>query len=397
MSPPVNKAKNFCPQIVPEAATDFHGFKSIFRTEKPVAIWRDQWNLIRDVLSRYTLRMDIEQHHYRSKIFAAIRAFFEGAGFLEVDTPLLSPDLIPESCLEVFRTQRLIPAGGRSGDDSDRGRNLEDLYLIPSPEIYMKKIIAAYKKNIFQICKCFRNGESVGRIHNYEFTMLEYYTMDADYLDSILITENLFTALLGTLPALGLPVSACLQPPFSRMTVNEAFRAYAGFDLYEAVEKNTLFYEARKRGIPVPEDTAVPVLYDLLFVQEVEPRLLREKPLVLTDYPAFVPTLAQLNDKPNDKSNNKGDGQTRQRWELYVCGVELANCYSEETDARAVKRFFDEEAEAKEQRALVPHKIDRDYWKMFLPENSGGFPKCSGVAMGLDRLLMALTGRNAIC
>jgi lysyl-tRNA synthetase class 2 len=334
--------------------------------------------------------MDIEQHYCRSKIFAAIRAFFDGAGFIEVETPLLSPDLIPESCLEVFRTQRLLPA---SAGDCNRGRHLEDLYLIPSPEIYMKKIIAAYKKSIFQICKCFRNGESVGRIHNYEFSMLEYYTMGADYLDSILITENLFMALLEMLPALGLPVPACLQPPFTRMTVNEAFVAYAGFDLYEAVEKNTLSDEARKRGIIVPEETAVPVLYDLIFVQEVEPRLLREKPLVLTDYPAFVPTLAQL----NENQGASGGGQTRQRWELYACGIELANCYSEETDALTVKQFFDEEAETKERRAVVPHKIDRDYWKMFLPENSGGFPKCSGVAMGLDRLLMVLAGRNTIC
>ncbi|MDR1230586.1 MAG: LysR family transcriptional regulator [Spirochaetaceae bacterium] len=327
--------------------------------------------------------MDIEQHYFRSKIFAAIRTFFDQSGFLEVDTPLLSPDLIPESCLEVFRTERLIPA---SGTVSSRGRKAEDLYLIPSPEIYMKKIIAANKKSVYQICKCFRNGESVGRIHHYEFTMLEYYTMGAGYLDSILITENLFEALLRLLPALGLPVPDDLKPPFARMTVNEAFQTYAGFDLYEAAEKGTLFDEVRKKGITVPEDTGAHLLYDLIFVQEVEPRLSREKPLVLTDYPAFVPTLAQLND----------DGKTRQRWELYLRGVELANCYSEETSAASVKQFFENEARAKEQCAIVPHKIDPDYWKMFLPEKESGFPKCSGVAMGLDRLLMAFTGKNAI-
>jgi lysyl-tRNA synthetase class 2 len=336
--------------------------------------------------------MDIEQHYFRSKIFSGIRAFFDKAGFLEVDTPLLSPDLIPESCLEVFRTERLLPSGkmGKSCDesgDTGRSRKTEDIYLIPSPEIYMKKIIASYKKNIYQICKCFRNGESVGRIHNCEFTMLEYYTMDADYLDSILITENLFTALLRLLSELDLPVSDDLKPPFARISVNEAFVRYAGFDLYEAVEKGTLFDEARKKGIPIPADTGVQILYDLIFVQEVEPRLGGKEPLILMDYPAFVPTLAQLNN----------DGKTRQRWELYVRGIELANCYSEETDAPAVRQFFDNEATAKEQHALVPHKIDLNYWKMFLPKQNGGFPKCSGVAMGLDRLLMVLTGRNAIC
>jgi lysyl-tRNA synthetase class 2 len=188
------------------------------------------------------------------------------------------------------------------------------------------------------------------------------------------------------LPALGLPVSDDLKPPFERMTVNEAFLEYAGFDLYEAAEKGTLFAEAQKKGILVPQETGTHVLYDLIFVQEVEPRLCRKKPLILTDYPAFVPTLAQLND----------DGKTRQRWELYVRGVELANCYSEETDAATVKQFFEDEAYAKERHAVVPHKIDRDYWNMFLPKKNGGFPKCSGVAMGLDRLLMLLTGRNAL-
>jgi lysyl-tRNA synthetase class 2 len=323
--------------------------------------------------------MDIEQHYYRSRIFSAIRAFFDGLGFIEVDTPLLSPDLIPESCLEVFRMERLLPAGGQDRV-SENGTKAEDLYLIPSPEIYMKKIIAAYQKSIYQICRCFRNGESVGRIHNYEFTMLEYYTMDADYLDSILTTENMFAALLRMLPGLGLPVSDDIRPPFTRMTVNEAFIRYAGFDLYEAVEKGALFDEARNKGIPVPPETAPPVLYDLIFVQEVEPKLGREKPLVLTDYPAFVPTLARLNP----------DGRTRQRWELYMRGTELANCYSEETDAAAVKQFFENEAEGKARRALVPHAVDHNYWKIFSPNTGPGFPKCSGVAMGLDRLLMIL-------
>jgi lysyl-tRNA synthetase class 2 len=323
--------------------------------------------------------MDIEQHYFRSKIFSAIRAFFDEAGFIEVDTPLLSPDLIPESCLEVFKTERLLP--------SDReGRTAGDLYLVPSPEIHMKKIIASYKKSIYQICKCFRNGESVGRIHNYEFTMLEYYTMDADYLDSVSITENMIAGLLRLLPGLELPVPGEIRLPFTHMTVNEAFIAYAGFDLYEAAEKGALFDEARKKGIPVEEGTGTAVLYDLIFVQEVEPHLGKERPLVLMDYPAFVPTLARLN----------ADGRTRQRWELYMRGVELANCYSEETDAAAVKRFFENEAREKECRAIVRHAVDRDYWKMFSSEKGLGFPKCSGVAMGLDRLLMALAGRKAI-
>ena len=131
---------------------------------------------------------------WRSKIFAAIRSFFNERRYLEVDTPLLSPVLIPESCLEVFKTERLFPQGSR--------RNTEELFLIPSPEIHMKRIIADEQKSIYQICKCFRNGESEGRLHLSEFTMLEYYTVNADYTGSLAVTEALFNALIDRAEAL---------------------------------------------------------------------------------------------------------------------------------------------------------------------------------------------------
>jgi lysyl-tRNA synthetase class 2 len=105
------------------------------------------------------------------------------------------------------------------------------------------------------------------------------------------------------------------------------------------------------------------------------------------DYPAFVPCLAK----------KSPDGKTAERWELYWRGVELANCYSEETDPREVRRYFEAEGEIKNRESLVPHAVDPDYWKIFLPQEGGAaFPACSGVALGLDRLIMVLTGRSAI-
>jgi lysyl-tRNA synthetase class 2 len=163
--------------------------------------------------------MDIELLYERARIIRRTREFFDAKNYLEVDTPLLSPNLIPETCLEVFETAYRAPAGSR--------RPTQPLWLIPSPEIWMKKLIAEHRTSLYQICKCFRNCESLGRLHSPEFTMLEYYTMDADYRDSLTLTEELFAALL--------------HPPlfsqFDRITMEEAFSRWAGFDLYKTAKQ----------------------------------------------------------------------------------------------------------------------------------------------------------------
>ncbi|MDR0553670.1 MAG: LysR family transcriptional regulator [Treponema sp.] len=323
--------------------------------------------------------MDPELLEERARIIRRVRAFFDEQSYLEVDTPLLAPDLIPESCLEVFATRYRSP-----------NRMSKPYWLVPSPEIWMKRLIGRLRRNIYQIGKCFRNGESTGRLHSPEFTMLEYYTMDAGYLDSLRVTEELFAA-LGVLPAE-------LRPPFLRITIEEAFSRWAGFSLLSALEgRNTrerLEEEAGRIGLSPPAGLRPGALYDLIFIHAVEPALPRDQPVVLLDYPSFVPCLAQQG----------SDGKTVERWELYVNGIELANCYSEETDPELVRRYFESEAAIKAS-ALEPHRIDADYWKVFLPARPAGgvsegaplpYPRCSGVALGMDRLVMALTGRASI-
>jgi lysyl-tRNA synthetase class 2 len=328
--------------------------------------------------------MDLELLQERARIIRDVRFFFDKRDYLETDIPLLSPDLIPESCLEVFEASRLFPPGSR---DTKTGleKKPEALYLIPSPEIWRKKLIARHRVSLYQICKCFRNGESTGRIHSPEFTMLEYYTMNAGYRDSLKITEDLFDDLSSSHP-----VPLELRPPFTLISMEEAFERWAGFDLFKAVENRRLEEEARGLGLSPPAGLGDAGLYDLIFIHSVEPNLPRDKPVALIDYPAFVPCLAK-----------KGaGGKTVERWELYVHGIELANCFSEETEADEVWRFFISESAFKEDNALVRHKIDREYWKNFLPKKTADgeipFPRCSGVAMGLDRLIMALTGRSTI-
>jgi lysyl-tRNA synthetase class 2 len=342
--------------------------------------------------------MDFELLQSRARIIRGVRRFFDHRGYLEVDTPLLAPDLIPESCLEVFETSRLAPVSqsappGEAPAPENRTRQAQAYWLIPSPELWMKRLIADHRRNLYQICKCFRNGESSGRLHSPEFTMLEYYTMDADYLDSLTATEELFTWLQTACPDAPVPGEALpgLRPPFLRITMEEAFARWAGVDLFAAAERGELAAEARRLGLDPPPGLDQPALYDLIFIHAVEPALPRDRPVAILDYPAFVPCLAQ-----------KGpDGKTRERWELYVRGIELANCYSEETDPQAVRRYFEAEGAIKNKTALVPHGIDRDYWKLFLPRKQGDgterpFPRCSGTALGLDRLVMALTGRSSI-
>jgi len=325
--------------------------------------------------------MDIELLRERSRIIKQVRFFFDSRDYLETDTPLLSPDLIPESCLEVFQTLRLSPKGSQTPD--------KPCWLVPSPEIWMKRLIAQHRVNLYQICKCFRNGESSGRWHSPEFTMLEYYTMQADYMDSLKLTEELFAFLLGEVGKNG-NERAELSPPFIRITMEEAFSRWAGFDLYKAAEsQHSMEEEARKLGLCPPPGLSVPELYDLIFIHAVEPNLKLERPVAVIDYPAFVPCLAKK------RNSGKTNGKTVERWELYAQGIELANCYSEETSAEEVRAFFESEKAAKEKEALVPHKTDDDYWKLFSSKEKP-FPECSGAALGLDRLIMLLTGRQTI-
>jgi lysyl-tRNA synthetase class 2 len=205
--------------------------------------------------------------------------------------------------------------------------------------------------------------------------------MDADYTDSLALTEALFAYLARSARA------EALTPPFERVTMAEAFGRWAGFDLYEAARtRDGMEAEARRLGLDPMPGLGTPELYDLIFIHAVEPCLAREKPAALLDYPAFVPCLARQG----------SDRKTVERWELYFRGIELANCYSEETDPALVRRFFESEAAAKERSALVRHRVDADYWKYFLPRDGKPFPRCSGVALGLDRLIMALCGRARI-
>ena len=179
--------------------------------------------------------MNRKELETRGEILFAVREFFRSTGYLEVDTPLLGKHLIPESTIDYFST-----------DYEAYGKH-EQLFLIPSPEVWMKQLIAAGSGDIFQICRSFRNGEPFDRCHNPEFTMLEYYSMGKSYKDSIKITESLFEFLRERF------FCEVLSVPFIRMSMDEAFQAFAGINLGLSTEREALAKAGLPRGAMAPE------------------------------------------------------------------------------------------------------------------------------------------------
>lgn len=297
-------------------------------------------------------------------MYGKIRKFFDERNYLEVFTPSLSDSLIPESTIQCFETEFINEFEGN-----------RRLYLIPSPEIFMKRLIAEGAPSIYQISTCFRNSEQLGVNHNPEFTMLEYYTLDADEEDSISLTEALLKALKTD------KTPSYVTAPFLTMSVNEAMIKYAGVDLDKCQDRLELKAEAERLGLVAEEDEPWDDIFNRIFLTYVETSIPKDQPVLLKDYPRQIECLA------------KNRGNYKARWELYIHGVEVANCYAEETDKEVTKAYFEKEKEriGRERKCTA----------LPIPASSSAFPeidmrKSSGVAIGLDRLLMCLMGKAEI-
>jgi len=272
----------------------------------------------------------------RANIIQAVRQFFYEQDYLEVETPHRVPVIAPEAHIEAEM----------SGD----------WFLHTSPELCMKRLLAAGYPRIFQICRCFRAKER-GAKHLPEFTLLEWYGAGMDYVDMMAQCENLLLFAARALDSKDELVyqgrHIDLTPPWERLTVAEAFRLYASQSLEEALLNDR---------------------FDETIAFEIEPRLGNEKPVFLYDYPASKGALARL--KP-------GHPDLAQRFELYVCGLELCNAFSELIDPIEQRRRFeiDEQVRAAFERAAYPLP------EKFL-EALGDMPPAAGNALGIDRLVM---------
>lgn len=286
----------------------------------------------------------------RARIIDSVRRFFAVDGFLEVDTPLLSPEPATEVHIEP-----LTASGG---------------YLITSPELHLKRLLAGGVPKLFQLGHCFR-AEELGAWHSPEFTLLEWYRAFATYQDVMRDTERLLAALCREIHgALRLELASGaridLTPPFLRVSVHEAFERHAGVS--DAV------------ALAARDEDA----YFQLLVDRVEPALAGyPKPVFLCEYPASQAALARRSPR---------DASVAERFELYLGGIELCNGYGELTDAAEQRARF--ELDCERRRALGRPALPMP--NAFLTALERGMPPSSGNALGLDRVIALLLGRGRI-
>ena len=278
----------------------------------------------------------------RAAVLGAVRRFFEARDFVEVETPAIVPSPGLDVHLEAFevRTPRGKPAG----------------WLATSPEYQMKRLLSAGAERIFQLCRSYR-GEEHGQHHEREFTMLEWYRADATSDDVIRDTEELVAFLAE---AIDQPAPE-LQPPWQRLTVEEALQFHANVEIDPLVRDEESFFR--------------------VWAEDVQPWLGTERPVVVTDWPSSMASLARL--KPNGMAD---------RFEAFFRGVELCNGFGELTDAAEQRRRFAND-QAQRQAAGAPvYPID----ERFLEDLERGMPESGGNALGVDRLLMLLVGADSI-
>jgi lysyl-tRNA synthetase class 2 len=301
-------------------------------------------------------------------MYSALRRFFEREGYTEVETPLLVPAPGMEPHITAF-TVPFVP-------ETEIGR-ARDLYLHTSPEYAMKRLVADGAGPIFQICKVFRNGE-VSRSHNPEFTLLELYRPHSDYRR---IMDDLQRALAEAEGEVGAS-ELFRRLPFDRATVRDALLRETGIDLSACPDAPSLARAAQAIGIRVDPREPFDDLFFRLFLEHVEPRLGRERPTYLIEYPSPLASLARL--KPDDAT-------VAERFELYARGLELANGFSELTDAAEQRRRLEQEQAERRAKSRPVYPIDERF-----VEAVGRMPPCGGVAVGLDRVLMLMLGADRI-
>ena len=276
----------------------------------------------------------------RARIVQAIRAFFIAGDFLEVETPQRIPVNAPELHIDAMRSGAW--------------------FLHTSPELCMKRLLAAGYLRIFQICRVWRASERGSR-HLPEFTMLEWYRSDADYRTLMDDCEDLLRALVPTGELMVRGAAIDLVGPWQRLTVTEAFAAYASLPLAQALAVDR---------------------FDEILTSEVEPRLGQERPTFLYDYPVQLAALARR------KAAAPGFAE---RFELYIAGIEVANAFSELTDPVEQRQRFAADEAARRAQGKEPLPLP----EKFLAELAH-LPPSAGIALGLDRLVMLLTSAATI-
>lgn len=306
----------------------------------------------------------------------AIRAFFDNQGFWEVETPILQVCPVMDTHIHAFQTDL-------KGVDLQKER---ELYLHTSPEFAMKKLMVAGLPKIYQMAHVFRNGEG-SRLHSPEFTLLEWYRADSGYEDIMDDCEDLLRYVAEDLKIKTYRGGSKSCDPFKdwkRISVAGAFEEYAGIDLAAHLEDTEGFSAAiAAKGIRVAEGDRWDDLFFRVMAEKIEPFLGADVPCILRDYPVSMASLSRR--KPSDP-------RFAERFEMYVCGVELCNAFGELTDAAEQRKRFKEEMDIKQELYGERYPVDEDFLKAL----EHGLPESGGNALGVDRLAMLATGAEDI-
>lgn len=316
----------------------------------------------------------------RQRISAAVRDYFGRDGFLEVETPVLQISPGNEAHLHAFATSWLAPDG-----------TAHPYYLRTSPEFAAKKLLAAGEPRIFELARVFRNRER-GRTHHPEFTMLEWYRAGEPYETLMADCARLLglAAQAGGVKTFAFRGHAC--DPFAapeRLTLVDAFMRHAGIDLAphlaapgEEPEAAPFAAAAAEAGIRVAADDTWADVFSRVLVERIEPHLGMGRPTILCEYPSSEAALARP--KP-------GNPRVAERFELYACGVELANAFGELTDPIEQRRRFEVEMAEKERLYGERYPLDDGFLRALAE-----MPPASGCALGLDRLVMLASGARSL-
>lgn len=312
----------------------------------------------------------------RAAIIKAIRQFFDNHNYIEVETPVLQVSPCMDTHIHAFSTEfkgiDLLPK--------------KQLYLHTSPEFGMKKLLTAGCEKIYQICHVFRNADET-KLHSPEFTMVEWYNTDHDYKALMheaidLIKYCAHSAGVNSFKWNKQEVD--IHGEWTILSVREALLKYAKIDIELYLEDENAFKECLKSmELHYAEDDRWDDLFHRVMLEYVEPYLGVDSPCILYDYPAQLASLAQ---------KKKNDPRYVERFEVYICGVELANGFGELVDPQEQEERFYKEMDAKQSLYGERYPVDNE----FIEALKQGLPECSGIALGIDRLVMLATGAEHI-
>jgi len=356
-----------------EITVKVNKFTLLAKSLKPLP---EKWHGLKDKEIRYRRRyLDLisnpevaETFATRAKIISSMRNFLDERGFLEVETPAM----------------QVLYGGANARPFVTHLNALDlDLYLRIADELYLKRLIVGGMEKVYEICKDFRN-EGMDRNHNPEFTMLEFYWAYADYKDLMNLVEEMMYAVVSSVinddsVTVG-DNQISLKPPYGRISFREAALKYIGTDILELDEEG-LIGLAADRGLDTGGVKGRGAALDLLSSELVEPRLVQ--PTFLKDYPIELSPLAK---------RHRDDPALTERFELFINGLEFGNGFSELNDPDDQRQRFEKQAEARRMGDEEAHPIDED----FIMALEHGMPPTAGYGLGVDRLIMLLTGNSSI-